>query len=263
MIKLLRYESKGEGIRVYGPIYIPLEVLIEASFDTVSKRRKEMRMYVEKDAIVLPKIIDIDGEIEFIYNIYDREYLFKPNRKGKIRAKINFEPTNEYSEEDLLWDNHIGDIVKRVTDNLVSHIINIKDVAYKIYEYINRIPFTNERIRGPSKPRTPTQVIKSNRARKCVCKAELFKDMCRVLGIPARDLSAEHYRDQDIERYAQRDKKYGFNRSHAFCAFYDNGWHLVDPTMGGFGAEFKVQNYYDRLIAVEGTYDVKVTAKEL
>jgi len=265
MIQLLRFQSKEQGIRVDGPVYIALEVMIDANYDATNHRKKELQINVDNDAVVWPHFVDLDDrvKVEHKKHLDSQQYILTPNKKGKIRAKVNFEPTYEFSEEDLLWDSHIGSIVKKRSYTLVSPYIAIQDIARKVYDYIRRIPFTNEKIYMLTKPRTPTQVITSNRARKCVCKAELFKDMLRVFGIPARMLFGEYYDETSIPKYSSHLTRPTHMHGHAFCAFYDHGWNLADPTLGGFASEFKIPNYYDHLVTTQGTSDVKISAKEL
>jgi len=124
-------------------------------------------------------------------------------------------------------------------------------------------PFpSSEKLVGPAKPMTPAQVIKSNKARKCVCRAELFKDLCIASGISARELSGEVYGDNLILKYQNQKRRPTHGRGHAFATFYDNGWHLADPTLGGFGSSFRALNYYEKVVAAIGMESIDAAVRK-
>ncbi len=263
----IRYESKEQGTQILLPLYRKEFTLsIRAESSACSRKKRNIEVSVDECfplEIDLIKAINC-GEICAPWSILRRGYLLVPEPPAVLFAKFHFKYSTDYLAADLLCDNHIGKTVQEKAKSLGKGIETPYNTARVIYEYVKNIPFTDERLVGRYKhSKTPTEVIKSNTAKKCVCKAKLFQTLCIAAGIPARTISAEHYTSQDVARYKNQRRSPTVNNSHLFAAFFNAGWHWVDPTIGGFDLDFKVQNYYLRIIRARGIDALTVAINEM
>ncbi len=260
MTKLIRYESKENGIRVYGPLYTSLEIRVNGCCNGNSLRRREVEIGSSKESVVKARLVDLTSGVVVgnPHRWFDLGYKIKPNSDGKVNGRFDFGFIDYFDGSDLASD-YFSKIVRRKADEIANGVTNKYELAHKIYEYVYNIPFTGENELVKSK--TPRMVILSNKARKCICKAKLFVDICRVLGIPARSQRLEHYCDEQIERYVKSKKKSSENNDHQFAAFFYDGWRLVDPSLGGFDSDFAFKNYYEILVYARGMDSFNVIRK--
>ena len=136
------------------------------------------------------------------------------------------------------------------------------ELARRAYQYVHKLP--SSRTRASERIKTPRKVIKSNLSQDvCSCKSELFIDLCRVMGIPAREQELNYYTDEYREKYSNSNREPRMNCLHSYCAFYNRGWHFSDPTQGGFGKSFRVRNYYMQIFTAKGFDSLSVKAERL
>lgn len=100
-----------------------------------------------------------------------------------------------------------------------------------IFNYVHALPLVR---RGKSSfPYDSDEVIRRGKAKKCVDKAQLFVDLCKAVGIPARFVSGLYFFDEHKSDW------------HAWAAYSDQGkFQFVDPTLGHSAERFPSQNYF-------------------
>jgi len=263
MINYFRFESKDQGVRIHVPLYLPQKIAINATFDNSSRREKNIEFFVDSDSIIKPRLIEWDKDLVINprKSYLSEGHILKPNSKGQVNAIIILKKINYYSENDLYLDEHIDYIVKEKAEELGDKANNKYEIAKIICDYVNKIKF--EKGKTKEKYKAPSDVIKSNKANKCVCKAELFKDLCRILRIPARRLGVEFYDNKNIDRLSKPGARKNMAPGHAYNAFFYDCWHLVDPTGGEFDDKFKIKNYYNLLIFAKGMDSFDVNVREI
>ncbi|NTV23557.1 MAG: transglutaminase domain-containing protein [Nanoarchaeota archaeon] len=261
-MRLIRYESHCFGTWVFLPIYSESSFILEVTAKACGSKKKQKEIDLSLD-------METPLDLELLANSDcdhvsgpaidgDKGYVFSLRTSEDFYAKIRFQLSGKLQEGDLEEDMHIGKIVRSRSSALTNESCPSYENAYNIYQYVLGIPFSKELPYYMPKPNTPAQTIRSNIAKKCVCKAELFKDLCIASGIPSRAVSAEYYSDTDISRYELQRNKPKKNHSHQLCAFYEGTWHLADPTLGGFGENFQSRNYYDRVVSARGVESIDV-----
>lgn len=250
MVQLLRFESKKDGVQFLCPLYDSLELIIEASCYKPNKKNKEVRITVDKSSIVKPEIKNGEDDlgIEFIPSDESNHYYLTSNAHGRIKARILFKCITGYEISDIFLDKHVGKTVMNKADQISTGISSKYELANRIYQYVYNIPCTREDLII----KTPTKIIKSNKANLCSCKAELFTDLCRVHGIPTRKQYVIHFHDNQLKMILKGKRIAIKDNVHEFSVFYDNGWHLVDPTLKGFDQDFSARNYFNFILSAKG-----------
>ena len=263
----LVFVNKETGAWIFLPIYSEKNYILDIHAKAIDskRKRKEVEISVEKSSPLELEVLSSDGSDGFSSLDADyclnKGYVFNPYPSSDFHASIRFSLSETHNLGDLEEDEHIGEIVRDKLHSLVNNEDSPYENAHKIYDYVLKIPSTCEKLVGPTKPRTPAQVIKTNKARKCVCRVELFKDLCIASGIPARSLGGEYYTNKLILKYQNQRKRPTHRRGHAFASFYDNSWHFVDPTLEGFDSEFKVKNYYDKIVTANGIESIDIAVR--
>jgi transglutaminase-like putative cysteine protease len=264
----IRFISRESGTWVYLPLYTIDDYILDIKAELVnSKRRKrEIELSVDKFTLLELELLATSGSDYYSDPVIglNKGYLFSHFSAADFQATFKIHKSSEFKDKDLAKDVHIGKIVKEKAKSIVSEGNSAYENAQQIYDYVFSIPFTGEKFVGKfsGKPRTPTHVVRSHRAKKCLCKAELFKDLCIASGIPARTLHAEYFSEEDIKKYQNSERIPNKNHSHAIGAFYYNGWCLADPTLGGLDHSFRAQNYYDKIITANGIETLQVSIRE-
>ncbi|HIH40957.1 TPA: transglutaminase domain-containing protein [Candidatus Woesearchaeota archaeon] len=262
----LVFVNKEYGTWVFLPLYSEKDWILDihAKATGSKRKRREVEISLEKSSPLELEILSAEGSGFSVLDAdsFRKGYVFNPFPSSDFYASIRFSLSGDYGPEDLGEDGHIGKSVRDKSTSLVDKDDSPYENARRIYDYVFGIPSTGEKLVGPAKPMTPAQVIKSNKARKCVCRAELFKDLCIASGISARELSGEVYGDNLILKYQNQKRRPTHGRGHAFATFYDNGWHLADPTLGGFGSSFRALNYYEKVVAAIGMESIDAAVRK-
>lgn len=260
----IRFVNKEFGTWIFLPLYVEKEFILDIHAKAIdSKGKRKVEISLDKPSPLELELLSSIGSDDCSDPIHpNKGYVFNLDSSTDFHASVHFRLSSD-CDDDLNEDNHIGKIVNAKSQSLVHKHQSLYENARQIYEYVFGIPFTNERLVGPTKPKTPTQVITSKRARKCVCKAKLFKDLCIASGIPARVLSSEYYDDEHILKYENQRRRPSKNHSHSFVSFYSGSWHLVDPTLGGFDGDFQVPNYFDKVVSAKGVESIEVSVRKV
>ncbi|AJF61070.1 hypothetical protein QT06_C0001G0225 [archaeon GW2011_AR15] len=266
LMQQLVFVNKEYGTWVFLPLYSEKDWILDihAKATGSKRKRREVEISLEKSSPLELEILSAEGSGFSVLDAdsFRKGYVFNPFPSSDFYASIRFSLSGDYGPEDLGEDGHIGKSVRDKSTSLVDKDDSPYENARRIYDYVFGIPSTGEKLVGPAKPMTPAQVIKSNKARKCVCRAELFKDLCIASGISARELSGEVYGDNLILKYQNQKRRPTHGRGHAFATFYDNGWHLADPTLGGFGSSFRALNYYEKVVAAIGMESIDAAVRK-
>ena len=279
---LIEYRSRRNGSYVFSPVYSPLEIIVSAHEKQGFRGKKEMHVIYEKEDNELISPIEFEmfrgdcTEIMWteesnrnnIYQLHDT-YLLNPDSKGNVVVKFLLGlQLIDYKDSDINHDNHMSGSLLSFAENLL-HGTTMSDeedklkLAREAYHYVHRMP-TSPYKPKTDKIRTPTKSIESGKAHDiCVCKSEIFKDLCKLLGIPAREQITEHYAEEDIKEYSKTKREPKKNTLHSFCAFYTDQWRLADPTLGGFDRSFRIKQYYREIFSAKGFEKITVEARKL
>ena len=273
---LIEYRSRRNGSYVFSPVYSPLEIIVSAREKQGFRGRKEMLVIYEKTDKELISPIEfrmLKGDcIERILvgedDGYDA-YILTPSSNGDVVVKFLLGLRSiDFKNSDVNHDNHMSGFLLSFAENLL-HGTGIADggnklkLAREAYSYIHRMPTTPYKPKT-EKVKTPTKAIESGKAHDiCVCKSEIFKDLCKLLGIPAREQIAEHYIKEEIKEYSKTKREPRKNTLHSFCAFFADQWRLADPTLGGFDKSFRFKEYYGEIFLAKGFESIVVEARKL
>lgn len=266
---LIGYKDSRLGNIVYAPIHEPLEVVLEGNCSKLSHKKREVDIILDECdrksvsplefKVVKGKeigIFVIDGNEDF-----DEYTLTDSNGEIKIEFIVGCH-IRGYDKSDLNLDNHTSVELLSKARELAYGTRNKFGLAKKVFEYVYELPYVKKKAFEGIK--TPHQVIKSNLSQDvCLCNSEIFIDLCRVLGIPAREQASDYYEDEERKEYSRLTSEPRKKHLHSYCAFYNRGWHLADPTKGGFDKTFRIGNYYREIFSFRGFDSVKVTAKRL
>lgn len=273
---LIEYMSKTHGSYLCSPVYSPLELVVSARGKKNFGGKREMLVVYEdddKESISPIEFEVIDGDCTEIIYVEDYKendlYIINPrsNDEVVVRFLIGLYLT-DFSDSDIEHDNHMSGFLLSFAENM-RHGMNMHDdkdkmgLAREVYRYVRRMPIIGYR-QKTEKIRTPSKSIESGTAHNiCVCKSEIFKDLCRLLDIPAREQVTEYYNEQEVKEYSKTKKESRKERLHSFCAFYTDKWCLADPTLGGFNSTFRVKEYYREIFSAKGFDKIAVEARRL
>lgn len=272
---LIEYRSKKRGSYLCSPVYSPLEIIVNAHGKKNFRGKKEMLVIYEEDdkkSISPIEFEVIEGDCTEMLFLNDNNendyYILNPIRdKLVIRFLIGLYLT-DFIDADIKHDNHISSFLLSFAEDM-KHGLDAHDnkdklrLARETYRYVLRMPTIPYRPKS-EKIKTPTKAVESKTAHDiCVCKSEIFVDICRLLGIPAREQAAEYYEETDIKEYARAKKEPKEIKLHSFCAFYADCWRLADPTLGGFNTTFNLRGYYREIFSAKGFDRVVVEARKL
>ncbi|MBS3150798.1 hypothetical protein J4443_00250 [Candidatus Woesearchaeota archaeon] len=272
---LIEYRSKKHGSYLYSPVYSPLELIVSARGKKNFRGKKQMLVVYEeedKESISPIEFEVIDGDCTEIIPVKDdcenELYIINPRNDGVVVRFLIGLYLTDFNSSDIEHDNHMSGFLLSFAENIRNGIgaRDEKDrlrLAREAYRYVSRMP-TIPYKQKTGKVRTPTKSIESGTAHDiCVCKSEIFKDLCKLLGIPAREQAAEYYSEGDIREYSKTKKESRKEQLHSFCAFYTDQWRLADPTLGGFNSTFRVKEYYREIFSAKGFDKIAVEARRL
>jgi len=272
---LIEYRSKKHGSYLYSPVYSPLEIIVSARGKQGFRGKKEMLVVYEdedKESISPFEFEVIRGDCAEIIPVkddYENElYIINPRNDNVVVKFLIGLYLTDFSDSDIEHDNHMSSFLLSFAENIRNGIgaRDEKDrlrLAREVYRYVSRMP-TIPYKQKIGKVRTPSKSIESGTAHNiCICKSEIFKDLCRLLDIPAREQITEHYNEQDVREYSKTKKESRKEQLHSFCAFYTDKWCLADPTLGGFNSTFRVKEYYREIFSAKGFDKIAVEARRL
>lgn len=265
----IEYWSRRFGSIVYAPTHIPLRINLEGSCNNSSRKKRELEIIDNKDdqrSINPLEFKVLTGEevrMLIIGNkpIYD-DYVITDSY-GEIRMEFIVGcHIQDYEPPDLALDRHMSEALLLKAEEIGHGAKSKFELARRAYQYIHRLPF--DKACASERIKTPRIVIKSNLSQDvCLCKSELFVDLCKVMDIPAREQGLDYYTDEQIRKYSRSDREPRKNNAHSYCAFYNRGWHLADPIWGGFGRSFRFRNYYRQIFTAKGFDSLSVKAERL
>ena len=126
------------------------------------------------------------------------------------------------------------DLLEQTAYRIIHGKRGVPSQARSLFDYVHHIPALG--VKGH--PYRSDKVIEWGVARKCVDKARLFVDLCRAVGIPARE-------ERGIRYYPLPGQKgYGYGH-HAWTSYFDGTeMQSADPSDGHLAQHFPSDTYF-------------------
>ncbi len=170
------------------------------------------------------------------HNRRDGEIITLKTKRRRLEFKFDYLPfTDEDTVINTEWRRGMNvDLIEQTAYRLIHQRESVADQVNTFFRYVHRLPALG--IKGH--PYRSDKVIEWGVAKKCVDKAQLFVDLCRAVGIPARCEGGIRYLSQSgQERY-----RYG----HHAWAIYGEGKRVqsADPSDGCLASRFPQDHYF-------------------